>query len=285
MKNLTYFLLLFLIPFLRTSAKTDDGWLIEKKDRSVIIGDSLHISNDSVFINVHDSLISMPRTKILKMENIEDDKAYINNRNPNYPTYLFNNNAIPVPKGEHNFRNVYISINQIQLSPTNSLLIEGGLELINSVFGEPYSYLALSNSYKISENVYASAGLSYINHSYLSIAKKSEHVAMFKVSGTYGNTENNVTASGGLAYNSSGEELINIYSLCASFKIYRKISFVTDNNILFYSGDYMSLLSAGLRFIYPGVAIDLGIIKLPVFYEYNGSTLKALPYLTLTFNL
>ena len=228
--------------------KTFTGLILKQNDQEIVIETeslgNLTISNSKI-----------REIKMVEREQIVDGKYFF--PNPHATRYFFAPSAIPLKKGEGYFQNAYIFVNSVQIGITDNFSMGGGI-------GIPFIFFITPKvGYEVARNVYLGAGVLFAT----TISSDMPFgVGVAYGSLTLGNSENNITLSGGWGaikreqYNSQTNSYSNkwelarnpIFTFSGMVRIARKCSLVSEN-WAFTTKEYdenMSGPSESYRYVY-----------------------------------
>jgi hypothetical protein len=243
---------------------------ITMNDGSVISG-KLISDNDKEIVIQSGSLgdVRLEKSNIRSMTAVAatDQKAGgIWFANPNASKYLLGSSAIPLEKGSGYYQNTWIFINSACYAFTNNISVAGGFEIISIMAGGdgPYAFFVNPKAtFKIANNLYAGANILYAN----AIRAVDSFGGLATLNGflTYGNTNNNLTASVGWGFAEGEFSSKPVITISGMTRVSRRIAFVSENWIVPYSDEdeinLYGIFSYGIRFLGEKTSIDLAFIN------------------------
>jgi preprotein translocase subunit YajC len=185
--------------------------------------------------------------------------------NPNPTKYLLGNSAIPLEKNTGYYQNTWIFFNSFSYGITKNISISGGFEIFSLLAqGEgPFAYYINPKvSFKVADNFYAGGTVLYAN----TIKTTDDFGGLGTLNGfaTYGNNNNNITASLGWGYADGEFSSKPLVTISGMARASRRIAFVTENWLVPGVGDdtkYYGIFSYGIRFLGEKTSIDLAFIN------------------------
>ena len=192
---------------------------------------------------------------ILNSENYRNGKYWF--PNPNYSRYIIGP-GIQLKKGEGYYQNIDLFANTVSYGLTNWLSIGGGIELISTFHGEPIFMLMPKVGFEVAKSLWLGGGILYINLNALSSDVKGLGVGYF--TGTYGNSNNNITAGIGWGYYGSDWAKKPIVTISGMTRISRHFGLVTENWI-FWDYPDETIFTYGVRFMSEKIAVDVALVN------------------------
>jgi hypothetical protein len=185
--------------------------------------------------------------------------------NPNASRYLLGSSAIPMEKNTGYYQNTWIFINSFGYAFTKNLSLSAGFEIFSIMAGGegPYAfYLNPKASFKVAKNIYLGGTVLYAN----TIRTVDEFGGLATLNGsfTYGNKNNNITATVG--WGSSDGEFSSkpLITISGMTRVSKRIGLVSENWLLpnlSDNGGYYGVYSYGVRFLGEKISIDLAFIN------------------------
>lgn len=251
------------------SGEVSKTYQITLKDGSTLTGKLISQSDKEIVIQTG----SLGEMKVQK-ENIKSMNLVteINNKasgvwfeNPNASRYLIGSSAIPMERKSGYYQNTWIFFNSLGYAFTRNISLSGGFEIF-SIMAKgkgPFAfYLNPKASFKIAKNIYLGGTILYAN----TIRTIDEFGGLATLNGsfTYGNKNNNITATFGWGSsdgNFSSKPLITISGMT---RLSKRIGLVSENWLLPNLGDndgYYGIYSYGIRFLGEKISIDLAFLN------------------------
>ncbi|MBS0011000.1 MAG: hypothetical protein KFF49_06305 [Bacteroidales bacterium] len=187
--------------------------------------------------------------------------------NPNPSKYLIGSSAIAPEKGSGYYQNSWIFFNSFSYAFTDFFSITGGFEIF-SLFAGPEGvygfYLNPKASYEVMDNLHLGGNILYAN----TIRTVDEFGGLGTLNGfaTYGNDNNNITASVGWGFAESEFSSKPLITISGMVRASKRIGFVSENWIIpnvGEEGSYYGLFSYGIRFLGENISFDLAFINNP----------------------
>ncbi|MBK9273995.1 MAG: hypothetical protein IPM49_05565 [Flavobacteriales bacterium] len=187
--------------------------------------------------------------------------------------YTLAPSALPVRRGEHFYRNTYLAIQSVHVSPVDHLELFGGLEVVSLLSysrNAPGVVVGARTGWSITPQLHLGAAGLYSNTPYGITAPFDRHrdegvrQGLFAGQGllTIGMELFHGTFSAGVRYHEwDGWELLPTYSFALAGRLIPKLWVVTDNWLVHVDGRYRTWWSAGLRFVSRRVAVDLSFVN------------------------
>lgn len=218
--------------------------------------------------------------------------------NPHPTRYFFAPSAIMLKKGEGYYQNTYLGLNSVNYGLNKYVTIGGGIEIF-STFG----MLASNGQFKPTLFITPKVGIPLGKNFYGAIGSMSGYVGagdvlfgMHYLTGTYGNTERNISVGlGMLGARAQGQvERLNspVLAFSGMARLTNRLSFVSENWIFTsqlsnqnngqgFSLGTAGIYSYGLRILGEKISVDLGLLN-------NSDIFKAIiigiPYIDLAVN-
>ena len=261
------------------------NYIVELVDNSIISGKKVSDDGREIGILTSDKgLVLIPKYKIMLMTVASGDPKSIGNRyfpNPHPSRYLYSPSGININKGEGYFQTIYLLIYQVQYALTN----HWSVGLTTSILGTPtllnvkYTNVILESKDR-QRNLYVAAGTQVGLASIFSLENK---IGIGYGGLTFGNSESNITISGGVFADNfnSRSEFATTLGFSASFnqRIDNSISMVGE---FWMVGDYL-IGGPGFRFF--SSKKERGVLDLALLgYNNSAGTTKffGLPFLSWT---
>ena len=291
MTRLTILLLSVLIGTLSTAYAQEDttqrtppSVRVETKDGSQYYGHLIKQDRDKVILRTESvGILKIPLSSIAAIQFAGDQRSeYATHRranltrhsNPNPFRYLFFPSAYTLPRGELQYQNTYLFMNSLGVGITDNFSVNGGIEFISTLTGNPIVYLAPKVGWSVTENLRLGAGGIYLNGT--GLLDFGGFVAGYTM-GTLGNHDRNATLGLGYGFISREDVGLPVLTLSGMTRIGRHLGLVTENWILpGESGG--ALLSLGLRIMGRKVAGDIALYSSPQVVTEGA----ILPYLSLS---
>lgn len=239
------------------------------KDGSTITGKLVSQSEKEIVIQ-SDALgeMKLQKENIKSMTLVSDINKKASGiwfENPNASRYLLSSSAIPMEKKTGYYQNTWIFVNSFGYAFTRNLSLSGGFEII-SLLAEgdgPYAfYLNPKASFKVAKNLYLGGTILYANT--FRTIDEFGGLATLNGSFTYGNMNNNITATvgwGSADGEFSAQPLITISGMA---RVSKRIGLISENWMVPNAGDnegYYGVFSYGIRFLGEKIAIDLAFLN------------------------
>ena len=264
------------------------NYIIELYDNTIITGKKVSDDGREVGIfTTEKGLVFIPKYKIMLMTVATDDPPATRNRyfpNPHPSKYSYSPSGIGINKGEGYFQTIYLLIYQVQYALTN----HWSVGLTTSILGTPtllnvkYTNVILESKDR-QRNLYVAAGTQVGLASIFSLENK---IGIGYGGLTFGNSESNITVSGGVFADNfnSRSEFATTLGFSASFnqRIDKSISIMGE---FWMVGDYL-IGGPGFRF-FSGKK-ERGVLDLALLgYNNRAGTTKffGLPFLSWTMKL
>ena len=149
-----------------------------------------YINNPSIGVD-RISIKSVSKVKAIKL----NKDGYFSN--PHYSRYFFGPSAIPHPKGEVYWNNIWLEYNTIQYGVTDNFSVGMGGLLFTSLSGYPTLLPNAKYSFKLNEKSHiAVGGLMLV----INTSSKTSSASLPFVVYTYGDSEANISFGGGWAH-------------------------------------------------------------------------------------
>lgn len=177
--------------------------------------------------------------------------------NPNYSRYYIGP-GIQLKKGDGYYQNIDLLANTVSYGLTNWLSIGGGIELWSTLHGEPIFMLIPKVGFEVAKSFWLGGGILYINLSAISSDIKGLGIAYF--TGTYGNTNNNLTGGIGWGYYGTDWAKKPIITVSGMTRVSRRLGLVTENWILPEHADE-TIFTYGVRFMSDKIAVDIALLN------------------------
>jgi hypothetical protein len=185
--------------------------------------------------------------------------------NPNASRYLIGSSAIPMEKKSGYYQNTWIFFNSFGYAFTKNISLTGGFEIFSIMAGGegPYAfYLNPKASFKVANNIYLGGTILYANT--IRTIDDFGGLATLNGSFTYGNKNNNITATVG--WGSSDGEFSSkpLITISGMTRVSKRIGFVSENWLLPNASDnggYYGVYSYGIRFLGEKISIDLAFLN------------------------
>mgnify|MGYP003811387117 CR=1 FL=1 len=246
-------------------------------DGTIILGEILNFSNE--FIELYSPNLGKINIKTNGVVKIHKGgkvglDANIAEENPHYSRYFYAPSAIPLPKGEGYFQDIYLIFVSGNYAISNSTVIGGGFSILPGIdISEQVFFLNAKVAYPVSEKFYLGGGGLYFG-----IGDIGGNIGLGYVVGTYGSKNHNLTL--GVGYGFTDNKLMEapVFTLCGMTRISKRISLMTENWFITVSYDedippdytstktvreFHALISYGLRFFGEKLSVDLGFMNVP----------------------
>jgi hypothetical protein len=262
------------IPYNLTAQQVTTGeiskmYQVTLKDGSTLTGKLVSQSEKEIVIQSETlGEMKVQRENIKSMTLI----SAINNKasgiwfeNPNASRYLLSSSAIPMEKKTGYYQNTWIFVNSFGYAFTRNLSLSAGFEIFSIMAGGegPYAfYLNPKASFKVAKNLYLGGTILYAN----TIRTVDEFGGLATLNGsfTYGNKNNNITATIGWGSSDgefSAQPLITISGMA---RVSKRIGLISENWMLPNAGDdggYYGVYSYGIRFLGEKISVDLAFLN------------------------
>lgn len=245
-------------------------YVLKLNDESEIVGKC--IGGDSIYVVFKTTSLAhveFQRSNIIKVEkanaeNMKHGKYWF--PNPNATRYLFAPSAFCLKEGEGYYQNTYLFLNSFNVGVSNHVTIGGGLEFISTIVsmisgeGGPIFYVTPKVGFEVAPKVNVGAGMLYFSIPNFDENETRSGAGIFYGLGTYGNTNNNITAGLGWGFFRSDIGSSPIVTISGMKRLSRKTAFVTENWLI-PSNRYVGIYSYGLRFFGEKLAVDLAFLN------------------------
>jgi hypothetical protein len=242
---------------------------ITLKDGSVVTGKLISQSETEVVIQSGTlGEMKVQKEKIKSMAPVSDINEKASGvwfENPNASRYLLGSSAIPMEKKTGYYQNTWIFISSFGYAFTKNISLTAGFEIFSIMAGGdgPYAfYLNPKASFKVAKNIYLGGTILYAN----TIRTVEEFGGLATVNGsfTYGNKNNNITAT--LGWGSSDGEFSSkpLVTISGMTRVSKRIGLVSENWILPNAGEdggYYGIYSYGIRFLGEKISVDLAFLN------------------------
>ena len=286
-------LVLFLICFIpqtvysQTDLQVSKEYMIKLKDGGTITGTLVSQNSEQIIVQTKSmGRVTIERTNIDEMVLLtagDAGKGWFPNPNPS--KYLLGNSAIATEKGTGYYQNTWLFFNSFSYSFTDFFSLTGGFEIFSLFAGGegPYAfYLNPKVSFNVTDNLYAGGNILYANT--IKTVDEFGGLGTFNAFATYGNKNNNLTASFGWGFVEGDFSSKPVISVSGMVRATRRIGFVSENWLIpevGEDGSYYGIFSYGVRFLGENISVDLAFINNP---DIAGALFIGIPFLDFVFN-
>ncbi len=192
---------------------------------------------------------SLSENELFAQKNQKDWFAPTNRTN-----YLISPSALGLKKGEAYYQNIYGVYNSVAYGFTDHLTVKAG------IFIMPILNLTLNPklTFPIEENLHIGVASSSF---FLATNDDIEGTSSIYGIGTYGNSNNNVSAGFGFGFDQSGLGAVPMFSFSGQKRISKNISLVSDN-LIFAAKNNFAMLSLGCRLMGKKMSFDLALLSI-----------------------
>jgi hypothetical protein len=242
---------------------------ITLKDGSVLSGKLVSQSDKEIVIQsgtLGEMRVQKENIKSMILVSAINEKASgVWFENPNASRYLLSSSAIPMEKKTGYYQNTWIFVNSFGYAFTKNISLSAGFEIISLLAGGdgPYAYyLNPKASFKVANNIYLGGTILYANT--IRTVDGFSGLATLNGSFTYGNKNNNITATVG--WGSSDGEFSSkpLITISGMTRVSKRIGLLSENWLLPNAGDnggYYGVYSYGIRFLGEKISIDLAFLN------------------------
>jgi len=218
-----------------------------------------YINNPSIGVD-RISIKSVSKVKAIKL----NKDGYFSN--PHYSRYFFGPSAIPHPKGEVYWNNIWLEYNTIQYGVTDNFSVGMGGLLFTSLSGYPTLLPNAKYSFKLNEKSHiAVGGLMLV----INTSSKTSSASLPFVVYTYGDSEANISFGGGWAHEKTSGWSNRPTGYIAGIKRVARNWVVQGEAYLLNNSTANTILLTTLRNIKPTSSWDFGAMILNFDGERN----------------
>ena len=211
-----------------------------------------YINNPSIGVD-RISIKSVSKVKAIKL----NKDGYFSN--PHYSRYFFGPSAIPHPKGEVYWNNIWLEYNTIQYGVTDNFSVGMGGLLFTSLSGYPTLLPNAKYSFKLNEKSHiAVGGLMLV----INTSSKTSSASLPFVVYTYGDSEANISFGGGWAHEKTSGWSNRPTGYIAGIKRVARNWVVQGEAYLLNNSTANTILLTTLRNIKPTSSWDFGAMIL-----------------------
>jgi hypothetical protein len=211
-----------------------------------------YINNPSIGVD-RISIKSVSKVKAIKL----NKDGYFSN--PHYSRYFFGPSAIPHPKGEVYWNNIWLEYNTIQYGVTDNFSVGMGGLLFTSLSGYPTLLPNAKYSFKLNEKSHiAVGGLMLV----INTSRKTSSASLPFVVYTYGDSEANISFGGGWAHEKTSGWSNRPTGYIAGIKRVARNWVVQGEAYLLNNSTANTILLTTLRNIKPTSSWDFGAMIL-----------------------
>ncbi len=211
-----------------------------------------YINNPSIGVD-RISIKSVSKVKAIKL----NKDGYFSN--PHYSRYFFGPSAIPHPKGEVYWNNIWLEYNTIQYGVTDNFSVGMGGLLFTSLSGYPTLLPNAKYSFKLNEKSHiAVGGLMLV----INTSSKTSSASLPFVVYTYGDSEVNISFGGGWAHEKTSGWSNRPTGYIAGIKRVARNWVVQGEAYLLNNSTANTILLTTLRNIKPTSSWDFGAMIL-----------------------
>ncbi len=203
-----------------------------------------------------------------------DDLPYF--ANPTPTRYMVAPSAIPFPKGEGYYQNLYATVHTGYYGLSDHVSVGGGLETISLLLASPLLFGTVRVGYQVKPKLYLGGGAIAIG----GLNETSFFAGGGYANATFGTIEKSVTTTLGVLHN--GWQPVPVFILSAMKRQQRRVCLVTENWFLAVDGTPVLILSGGLRIIGESFSVDLSLLSNP---QLISGGIPALPFAGFTIKI